>query len=163
MLPSQKRTVESTYDSLYSLMNCCSSLFGQRYLHYNLANPLVDTDEIVGRHEAITELKKDDLYKTIRRLIGGSLDGERIVRSLEIRRSLSPSLVENLWRFLEMWREVSKVWDCDITDDVWKAMLDNLEETFDRSALEENGSTNWFHPISLSSEYKSDMDSLKER
>ena len=163
MLPSQKRVVENTYDSLYSLMNCCSSLFGQRYLHYNLANPLVDINEIVGRHEAITELKKNDLYKDIRKIINGSLDGERIVRSLEIRRSLTPSLIEHLWRFLEMWMEVSKVWNCEITDDVWKAMLDNLEQTFDRKALEENSGTNWFHPISCSSNYKSDMDRLKER
>ena len=162
-LPSQMRSTNTGYDSLYSLMNCCSSEFGKRYLHYNLANPQVDKEIIECRHEAVDKLKSVNLYKDIRSKIMGSLDGERIVRSLEIRRNITPTLIENLWRFLEMWNDVQEVWDCDISGDVWKQMLDNLNETFIKSALQDNKGSLWSTPISLESKYKIEQDTLNKK
>lgn len=89
-----RKNKERAYDSLYSLLNRCMTPFGSRFLHYTMANPLTNINEIRLRHEKVGILIQDERFRHIRSCIRGSVDGERIVRRLEVAWKLTPTLVE---------------------------------------------------------------------
>ena len=75
--------------SIYGLLNRCCSAMGRRLLLRWLKQPLVDAEEISGRHDVVEALVDDpEARDTLRRVHLRSLpDMERLTRKLERRRA----------------------------------------------------------------------------
>lgn len=139
------------------------SAFGSRFLHYSMAHPLVQCEAIQERHRKVGTLLADSLYRRIRSAIQGSLDGERIIRRLEVQWKLNPGLIESMWKFLDMWRTVSDMWDLGLKEDEWCRVIGSLEDSFDRDALQKNRANRWEHPIDPTSVYKEKKQNIERR
>ena len=70
------------------MLNECKTAGGSRNLKYRLGNPSVSVESIRRDHDKVERLI--GIVDDIRKTLDGTLDGERIIRRLEINHNITP-------------------------------------------------------------------------
>lgn len=150
-LPSSRQIISSRWTSLYSMLNVCKTAGGSRNLQYRLANPSVQVESIRKDHCKVEKLMEitDDINKTI----DGTLDGERIIRRLEINHNITPQLVYNLYRWLKKVKQLHVRLSMDEmlcsgqTDEMIDELIQYVEKNFIVDVLAASDKQHWFNPL----------------
>ena len=170
-LPSSRQIISSRWTSLYSMLNVCKTAGGARNLQYRLANPSVSVETIRGDHCKVEKLM--DITDDINKTIDGTLDGERIIRRLEINDNITPSLVYNFYRWLKKVKLLHTRLSMDEmlcsgqTDEMIDELIQYVEDHFVIDILAVSEKSYWFQPlyekspfIKIQQEY---MDNMNKR
>lgn len=78
--------IESTnkYNSLYDIVNNCSTIIGRRFLKEQILNPILDINDLNNRYNQIEELRTNDNYLEFISELKSICDIERVQRKMSL-------------------------------------------------------------------------------
>ena len=72
------------YNSLFDIVNNCSTIIGRRFLKEQMLNPILDVDELQARYNQIEDLRTNDNYLEYMSELKSICDIERVQRKMSL-------------------------------------------------------------------------------